>query len=366
MTRVMFKNIVSVVLLIILRYFPSTPYHIKFADFAEEIIGNFSLKNFTQPLERGGVTPGSGIVFLKTPKCGSTTVSIVLGRVAWKHGLQVGIDIWIDHTPFNPNFHKKIPTSKGQIVGLVRDPGTRLRSGWTWRKDAKYRAKKFGKIYNCSGWDGCCLKALNSSTVRNALETPGILHAELQLHRQSNWHTGVLKPVESTENVSFKRRLTRFHNHFIDLIMKILNGKHLILVMERMDESLLVLRHAYNLSIDDIVYHPKNVGDGVSAIENNSGLEPVRQLEVYDMILYKTANVALDKWIQLLNPAIIADEIRQLQELRVHYKQTCSSTAKDLSSPMLEKDCNLLYLEWDDWNLQFGPSIRFKENFTTV
>lgn len=82
----------------------------------------------------------------------------------------------------------------------------------------------------------------------------------------------------------------------------ILNGKYLLLITERWDESMLVLKYAYNLSFDDIVYitdlkKDRNPEQMIS--DNDKHLSTEYQNVIYnlnncDWKLYKIANEILD------------------------------------------------------------------------
>eukprot|EP00639_Heterosigma_akashiwo_P026213 CAMPEP_0194705996 /NCGR_PEP_ID=MMETSP0295-20121207/29297_1 /TAXON_ID=39354 /ORGANISM="Heterosigma akashiwo, Strain CCMP2393" /LENGTH=370 /DNA_ID=CAMNT_0039601851 /DNA_START=138 /DNA_END=1247 /DNA_ORIENTATION=+ len=264
--------------------------------------------------------PGKGIVFLKTKKAGSSTISQVLQRsafkrnqlVAWKGNLNFpydySFDMWNKESLF-----RLVPQASFQYVSVLRDPGTRTRSQWTWRPLALKAFSAVGRNCQCDGWIGCALKGLRDEHTRLCLQQSRQLGLESQttrmvgrkchcdgwigcalkgmqsaqthrclrqsklgLESQTLWHLGFdaveMHPRERGRNIT--EAFTVEHER---LRANLLNGKHLYLVMERMEESLVVLRHAYNLTLDDIVSFPKKVGGAEQA--QNARLWEERYLE---------------------------------------------------------------------------------------
>mmetsp|Transcript_37724 Transcript_37724/g.65479 ORF Transcript_37724/g.65479 Transcript_37724/m.65479 type:complete len:341 (+) Transcript_37724:182-1204(+) len=228
--------------------------------------------------------PGKGIVFLKTKKAGSSTISQVLQRsafkrnqlVAWKGNLNFpydySFDMWVNHSPYKESLFRLVPQASFQYVSVLRDPGTRTRSQWTWRPLALKAFSAVGRNCQCDGWIGCALKGLRDEHTRLCLQQS----RQLGLESQTLWHLGFdvfeMHPRERGRNIT--EAFTVEHER---LRANLLNGKHLYLVMERMEESLVVLRHAYNLTLDDIVSFPKKVGGAEQA--QNARLWEERYLE---------------------------------------------------------------------------------------
>ena len=103
--------------------------------------------------------PNKGIVFIKTHKTGSSTITSVLHSLATSHGLTAAIsnqdgklfetkeailtlpttnpdhpngapyDVWSNHVVFDEILlNEAVPTSEGKFFSIVRDPGTRMQS----------------------------------------------------------------------------------------------------------------------------------------------------------------------------------------------------------------------------------------------
>eukprot|EP00639_Heterosigma_akashiwo_P000400 CAMPEP_0194571188 /NCGR_PEP_ID=MMETSP0292-20121207/8242_1 /TAXON_ID=39354 /ORGANISM="Heterosigma akashiwo, Strain CCMP2393" /LENGTH=335 /DNA_ID=CAMNT_0039421865 /DNA_START=28 /DNA_END=1032 /DNA_ORIENTATION=- len=243
-------------------------------------------QGFLYPLEGRNTDgiPGKGIVFLKTKKAGSSTISQVLHRaalkrnqlIAWKGNLNFpydySFDMWVNHSPYDANLFRLVPQANFQYVSVLRDPGTRTRSQWTWRPLALKAFSAVGRNCQCDGWIGCALKGLRDEHTRLCLQQS----RQLGLESQTLWHLGFdvfeMHPRERGRNIT--EAFTVEHER---LRANLLNGKHLYLVMERMEESLVVLRHAYNLTLDDIVSFPKKVGGAEQA--QNARLWEERYLE---------------------------------------------------------------------------------------
>ena len=145
-------------------------------------------------------------------------------------------DMWINHAIFHPFLFKIMPSAKEEIVTIIRNPIDRFISAF------RYYSRKqriFNKI-NISSY----IKQLYINYTKygqyqdNNLPLPHIGY-------QTNSQCRSLIPGYVQME---KRDIYNVWNKYIN------NGKWLILITERFDESLLVLKYKYNLSFTDLIY----------------------------------------------------------------------------------------------------------------
>jgi len=302
---------------------------------------------------------GRGIIYLKTPKAGSSTVTQVLHRIAWKHKLKIArewhlgkitnlkFDLWVNHSPYTSLLFRLVPQKNHQFVSIIRDPGHRTKSFWTYRPQTESAFLRMARSCGCGNWADCGIKALQDSKVRKCLGKK----SQDKINSQTLWQLGV--GWRGKKNVGQVKEID-FQNLFRDIE----NGKHIMMVAERMEESLIVLRHAYNLSIDDVVFFSKKVhykAQSSGAADNKKDLEAFqawRTIHSIDMKLHNTANKKLDQWIQHIGREKVEKEVEELERLAQEYADECKNIG---SLPKREKEnCKCLTLDTEEWEAYFN------------
>eukprot|EP00638_Chattonella_subsalsa_P022905 CAMPEP_0117877582 /NCGR_PEP_ID=MMETSP0950-20121206/14296_1 /TAXON_ID=44440 /ORGANISM="Chattonella subsalsa, Strain CCMP2191" /LENGTH=143 /DNA_ID=CAMNT_0005731637 /DNA_START=914 /DNA_END=1341 /DNA_ORIENTATION=+ len=125
-----------------------------------------------------------------------------------------------------------------------------------------------------------------------------------------------------------------------------------------MAESLIILRHAYGLSIDDIVYFskkvqpPKHVGLQTQ-IHEEKAMGAWRQLHKLDWSLYKAANETLNNYIMQIGPEKVEEEQKALIQLASNYEVSCSKNIHN-SDRKSKENCDCLILDTEEWEEKFG------------
>eukprot|EP00638_Chattonella_subsalsa_P016997 CAMPEP_0117825210 /NCGR_PEP_ID=MMETSP0949-20121206/5352_1 /TAXON_ID=44440 /ORGANISM="Chattonella subsalsa, Strain CCMP2191" /LENGTH=345 /DNA_ID=CAMNT_0005665161 /DNA_START=291 /DNA_END=1328 /DNA_ORIENTATION=+ len=297
---------------------------------------------FEYDLRRGAPEQCSGLVFLKTPKCDSTSIQRVLIRAAMKHNRTFApkaidhrhitnqrlmshidkysshpshgnIDIWLGENPASTVPFYSVPYSNKQFVGLVRDPGERIKRYWLYgsSKETEDFEDSFQPL-NCQGWANC-----------------GIEYAKFKRQHP----VGNQLPRSYKSMVFWHSSKTNFHH----LLHDIQSGKHLFLVAERLDESLIILAAAYGLSLDDVVNPFHNTREGWRAQRSNmedKALKAWRETQPLEMKLYEMANKALDVWIHVYGEEKFSQDFETLQNLKAAYKEKCKTKTRSESLPL--------------------------------
>eukprot|EP01084_Bolivina_argentea_P058398 106652_1 len=137
------------------------------------------------------------------------------------------LDIWLSHVTYHPYLFELIPSSNNQIVTIVREPNQRLMSALYFYKNIGFYGLQFaGYNYNMSRY-------LNDTQNINKLK---IHEAGLNSMCKS------LMPGYSTKNDTY------------NVWQQIISGNFLLLIKERYEESLLLLKYAYNMSWSDLIF----------------------------------------------------------------------------------------------------------------
>eukprot|EP00581_Thalassiosira_minuscula_P009365 CAMPEP_0183708676 /NCGR_PEP_ID=MMETSP0737-20130205/4902_1 /TAXON_ID=385413 /ORGANISM="Thalassiosira miniscula, Strain CCMP1093" /LENGTH=277 /DNA_ID=CAMNT_0025936575 /DNA_START=493 /DNA_END=1326 /DNA_ORIENTATION=+ len=249
--------------------------------------------------------PSHGIAFVKTHKTGSSTITSVLHSIATSHNLvnpltnksvvynprtaegreimlnfpttlpgqkSAPYDVWCNHINFRESLlTEAVPSSNGKYLSIVRDPGTRLRSACAFFKCCPANTE--------DGW----VKFILSEKGNTNSWSKGIRSAMCRTDQSSR---EIFWPSPTVETqASMEKRVAR--------------GDLLLLVMERMIESMLVLWDFYKLHPLDVAFIPKKVKKKIPGVTDEKpnilklAEEMVREANPYDTALHELANNTL-------------------------------------------------------------------------
>uniref|UniRef100_A0A7S3UZE7 Sulfotransferase domain-containing protein n=1 Tax=Heterosigma akashiwo TaxID=2829 RepID=A0A7S3UZE7_HETAK len=290
---------------------------------------------------RSLASPGSGLIFLKTPKTAGSTVIQVFHRIAMKEQLSIAkdwnfkypvktkFDMWINHMPYQPRLFELVPNQNYQFVGIVRDPGTRKRSQCTWRPDAEKSCIKVAYKCGCTNWDDCGIKALSDKGMRACLAATGTYASGAQV----SWHTGEHTKLRSKQESAWRR-----------LEQQVRSGRHLIMVTERLEESLLMVKHAYDFTVDDMVYFSKKVQKHGTTARDEKAYAAWRELDALDTQFHDLANEMLDHHLDAIGRDVVKREMEELEQLTAQYERDCR--IQHVEVPGASRRRLLLRLPW--------------------
>jgi Galactose-3-O-sulfotransferase len=315
--------------------------------------------------------PSHRIVFVKTHKTGSSTLTSVLHSIATAHNLITPIttdtrpyepqnhadyhiltlntthpnvssapyDIWCNHVLYdNLLTEQVVPSSQNRVVTIVRDPVIRMRSACQ-----HYR---------------CCPSQYDDPTVFERFEQSPKGQSFFGRRHGTDDHCHVDKSSREIVGTGLYPNKT-FDENFLAILEKasaITTGDFLILVTERMIESMLVLWHTYQLHPLDVAYLSKKVVRTTSAVEKSNRTlvveHMVRTWNPYDTKMHTVANEVLAKRMELIFPEpdqrIRAHE--QLQSLNDLLFSACQ-VDDDQATEELEYWCNEKVLDSYAWNV---------------
>ena len=264
-------------------------------------------------------------VFLKTHKTGSSTVTALILRKCMKDRLNCFIptmerpgktfdmrkdyseitrgrglyggkfpyDVWCHHVRFDNRLMSVIENSpQGRMfISIVRRPSKRFQSAWHW-----YDHGAAESPHDHSG-------KLNM-TIREfarKLETMEGITSLDDIRNQFKYRTGFDATAVELTGASLKS--ANFETRFQQIIQNIESLNYIILVADRMEESLIAMAVEMKWPISDVLYYSLKVRDKSHDIASNDELSK-NELNLFDRLqprdyaLYTAANEALDKRIE--------------------------------------------------------------------
>lgn len=214
------------------------------------------------------------------------------------------------------------------FVSIVRQPAERFRSAWGWYRHGKETFAGVGGLSlerfvelmcreHCSSWEGPVSPELRTRGRPVALYDSMVAWAVRRYAAVAFKHrTGLDATAE--ELVGLRTGDQTFPAQFAQLLADVAEGRVLLLVCERFEESLLVLNKLF-LGVNDDAVSARAEGSAAGSPFPNllylrqkqqSGLEPLTlrlrkqlgELQPHDSALHMAANQALDRWLGLLYP----------------------------------------------------------------
>mmetsp|Transcript_62429 Transcript_62429/g.184696 ORF Transcript_62429/g.184696 Transcript_62429/m.184696 type:complete len:437 (-) Transcript_62429:74-1384(-) len=302
--------------------------------------------------------PSHGIVFVKTHKTGSSTVASVLHSIATSHKMITPVfeedaqmantwrpskrpdilemrttnpsikgapyDIWTNHVTFdNLLLEKVVPSANGKVLSIVRDPATRTRSACDY----------YTTVCQCPS-----SKEDSSIWDKFALSDEG-----------QKYYSRTSKGLCGTDGSSYEIVGTGLHpdksfqENFKEVIARAKSGDFLLLVMERMLESMLVFWHEYKLHPLDVTYLSKKVRkeDVVKASETLAAESALHTMSLYDSKLHSVADELLTSKLQeIFSESSMKQAYDDLEALNDMLHDACKSSdaVPELSYWCLEKE----------------------------
>ncbi len=194
--------------------------------------------------------------------------------ISWNGQEYPNFEVFVDHAIFDPFMYKIVQNSYNQILTIFRHPVNRFISSWNHCLGKNHFIKN-KNINNISQFMQTAL--IDENFRKRATFT----HPRWSLN-------SVCKQIVPD---MLKNGEDKFNN-----IEKIRNGQWLVLILERFDESLLVLKYTYNLTWKDLVYMKMKSNKGKKNDEsiNEDEKKILEELNKCDLKLYKIAYKVFD------------------------------------------------------------------------
>ncbi|EJK48602.1 hypothetical protein THAOC_32586, partial [Thalassiosira oceanica] len=280
--------------------------------------------------------PSEGMLMIKTHK--TVLFRQLNGRLGpAKFGSGAPYDVWAVHSKYDSVLFDDFLPSTGRILSIIRDPG------------------------NASVWNEFVL-----SHEGRDFFTKKVKRAGCQLNRMTLQIVGGIGNSVKYSNHTGKVQ---------DWIEESYKRRHVLLVTERMVESMLVLWHEYNLHPLDVVFSSFKVSSK-SEQKDEESIEAenvIREMSPSDSQMYRHANLRLDSLlgISFASSKVRENAIDELETMNDLLAQTCGTvTYTDkhrfvygydnltINVPSLQRFCEEKLLDGPQWHHRHYTSLK--------
>ena len=233
-------------------------------------------------------------------------------------------DLFAQHTIFHPLLYGLIETT--EALSIVRYPSKQFVSSWNHAKGHWFYKMNLTQFIR---------QTYNNK--RSEILIKSQFHPRWSLNSMCR----ILAPGAITGNDTYGN------------FEKIRNGKWIVLILERFDESLLVLKAAYNLEWTDLVYmkmkHDK-AKDNDQYIESEEDEQKLLELNHCDLRLYGVAYQQFEQRLFQIykgNETKIQEDIQRMNEVIKNEIMQCENTEfKSIYCQSLQKDSCSVWALW--------------------
>ena len=298
-------------------------------------------------------TKSEGVIFLKTHKTAGSTVTSIMWRnlcenegrncflppyknpgKTWDFSRSSDWDIlrryggsslrgnatsfysaWLLHAVFSPKLFSIVPRTK-RIISIVRRPSHRFESAWHWyNHSSKFHME------------------LSQFATRVSAGT-----INLQLFK---YRTGLDATTEEMTGIrDFRSKIIIQKSAYEDLIGRVLRRELVLLVAERLEESLLVLGRLLGWTAPQLISLPLKVGTYKKV--NEETYIKLDQIQTYDFGLWKLANSVLTKLItDNFEPEDFNEQLATLSRRNKNLQDVCNMNPHSGECERLNRDNSL-------------------------
>lgn len=290
--------------------------------------------------------PDEGIIFLKTHKTASSTLTSILwanlcesnlkdcflppfhhpGKTwdfrrskDWtmlrEHGgssLQRNtsgctFDVWVFHAAYCYQLHRIVPNTQ-RMISIVRRPSSRFQSAWHWYNHSSTLHVKLSQYASL-------VSKYNSSD-----ETKRLVDRMPRLKYRSGLDATT---EELTGQAEFRLKDSRTQLRAYDgLLQRITSQRLVLLVADRFDESLLVLGRLMRWNLTQLAYFKHKVGE-YEYVSESTAMQ-LDTLQPFDLALWQYADKVLSKYIESsFTPSDFATQLAALQKMTKEVARSC-------------------------------------------
>ncbi|XP_045173547.2 galactose-3-O-sulfotransferase 2-like [Mercenaria mercenaria] len=288
------------------------------------------------------------IAFLKVHKAGSTTIQNMLFRFGMKHHLNIILpfsnnqlktkakempitagqhnDIFALHTTYNKDFFDSLLPADYVNIGIVREPLSRMISAAYYHRDVyqvKYlrQVPRANFIHNLVNYPEKYDRVIFSQTRNTMARDFGF---------SAKW--------EQTDEKTIKKYLDELNSQFL-----------FVMIMEKIDESLVFLRRLLNWSLADILYLKTNEHKHAPVILNKTEQAKLRRTSSFDFDIYEYFTKIFNEKINGVSP--------DFWEEVTYFKELIQGVSKFCHDPKnLEAEGKLLEVKPTKWDNSFHVS----------
>lgn len=268
-------------------------------------------------------------------------------------------DVWLHHVKYDDRLYDIIPSAQ-RIISIIRNPSNRFISAWHW--------------YNLNETTNMSLPQFIHN-VYHDMKGTGLLSK--QLLSKFRYRTGLDATIE--ELIGLSKYHPSFEHKFNEFLKRLMTGKVILLIADRFDESVLILRQilsshirvqalncseaAANKCSNETLFHDPDFSDWFyfkqkvnsydvdvssnSSYSSNDTMtttdmtisynEYLTDLQPYDAKLYDIANKVLDRYIDtyesLCRGCNFTKDLTKYQAQLRQFVQVCNYVRNNATLP---------------------------------
>lgn len=274
-----------------------------------------------------------GLLFVKTPKTGSTTVSRIIKRIVKKVAQRQELDICQhreDHVNGAGKWYASRIREESFMLASIRDPAERAISRYFW----SYVTRHSNETTEVQSSDQFILNYLNTSTsIASGCTSKGQGGYQLNYITMQNMpEWSAWKPQNPTQIINAKQTE--------EYVVQLLRNYDFIVLNERMEESLVILQLLLGLETGDIVSLSYNVGGSyryqngrcVRLIKSHisHGIREYLQSDEWyaknygDYLLHAAVNKSIDMTIDSLGRDRVEEALQEFRRVEARVNEICN------------------------------------------
>ena len=289
---------------------------------------NQELKCFTDFSEK------KNLMFLKTHKCGTSTLVNMFYLFGLRRRLNFVLqsphnhfittkyigdlveprpnstwNLQVQHTIFDPDFqHKILPKNTTFYTTILRSPIRRFQSAFAYFGVENRKRKEYGDQLS---YDELVNRFLEEIKPPDDFTAPRMLY--------SNAHD--LGWDQFEKNLDKGKSL----NEKIDLFIKLIDSEmDFVMINDRFDESLVILKEYMCWNLTDMLYHSRlERRSKKNSFSDNLVIKKVQDFNIIDEKLYAHFLSSFEKHIEKFGKDRIASEVKRFQALKTILENTC-------------------------------------------
>lgn len=282
------------------------------------------------------------IAFLKVHKAGSTTMQNMFFRFGMKHNLNILLptkgnyfgakkhqmpirplnhyDIFAIHTVYSKILFDSLLPVDSVKIGIVREPVDRMMSAAYYYRDVM--RKKYLR------------KVPRENFITNLIRYPELYEHETFSNTRNTmaWDFGFSKDIRQSDVEKIQLYLNQLNSEF-----------SLVLVVEKMEESLVLMRRLLRWSISDIIYLKINKHTHQPAVLTEEDKAKFRNTSFLDFEIYRYFRKVLDEKLEQ-EENDFWDEVNYFKTLLNRVSEFC----------LKGNDVKSLFVEKSAWNEDFS------------
>lgn len=277
---------------------------------------------------KDGCMPKRKLIYIKTHKTGSSTLSTIFHRFAFGHGVRVvlpknALFLGWPNSKMLPSSYKEVPGVKyyemfisahtkydaalleplvpdAEHVTVLREPASHFRSSFSYWGVPAHIAGKYGK----------------APTLEQLAEDP-----------PTWWKRGLRSDRDLLENsMAFDLGLDKDSSKAeVEALIKRMDTWTMVMITEYMDHSLVMFARKMCWKMEDVAYYALKVSHGKKAPMSDELKSNIRKLDWMDTMLYQHFNASL--WKQIHAAEGFWDDLKEMQRLKTQWAGDCSGHA---------------------------------------